>query len=291
MDRPVRRGAASPGRSPQGGGASGSRPTRRRDSGRPAETRHRQDPRAYLWAYATTPFSPLRAVLYDFAESRAGQHAQDFLGDWRGTLVCDDYASYKALFDLGVTEAGCLAHARRKFHELHVQHHSPVAAEALGFFQKLYRIELEAADLDPEARSRLRKEQTRPLIEAMHAWLTAKRSQVPDGSAIAKAIDYSLKRWGPLTRFLEDPGVPVDNNHLENRIRPVALGRRNWLFAGSLRAGQRAAALMSLIQSAKLNGHDPYAYLRDIMDRLPTQPAQRIGELLPHRWQSQLAPA
>jgi transposase len=107
---------------------------------------------------------------------------------------------------------------------------------------------------------------------------------VSEGTAIAKAIDYSLKRWAALTRFLDDGEVPVDNNWIENRIRPIALGRSNWLFAGSLRGGQRAAAAMSLIQSAKLNGHDPYRYLKDVLDRLPTQPASRITELLPHRW-------
>jgi hypothetical protein len=101
---------------------------------------------------------------------------------------------------------------------------------------------------------------------------------------MARAIDYSLKRWDPLVRFLKDPAVPIDNNWIENRIRPVAIGRSNWLFAGSLRGGQRAAAVMSLIQSARLNGHDPYAYLRDVLERLPSQPNSRIDELLPHLW-------
>jgi len=112
---------------------------------------------------------------------------------------------------------------------------------------------------------------------------TLPRLKVPDGSAIAKALDYSLTRWTALTRYLDDGILPLDNNHLENQIRPIAVGRSNWLFAGSLRAGQRAAAVMSLIQSAKMNGHDPYAYLKDVFTRLPTQPASRIDELLPHR--------
>ncbi|MFW2776638.1 IS66 family transposase, partial [Acinetobacter baumannii] len=109
-----------------------------------------------------------------------------------------------------------------------------------------------------------------PILERLHAWLEEQRRRVPDGSAIARAIDYSLKRWPALVRYLDDPTVPIDNNHVERQIRPVALGRSNWLFAGSLRAGQRAAAVMSLIQSAKLNGHDPYAYLKDVLTRLPT---------------------
>ena len=112
------------------------------------------------------------------------------------------------------------------------------------------------------------------------------RQKVPEGSASAKALDYSLRRWVALTRFVDDGQLPVDNNWIENQIRPIAIGRNNWLFAGSLRAGQRAAAVMSLIQSARMNGHDPYAYLRDVMARLPMQPATQIGELLPYRWQS-----
>jgi transposase len=107
---------------------------------------------------------------------------------------------------------------------------------------------------------------------------------VPDGSATARTIDYSLNRWQALTRFVGDGTLPIDNNWVENQIRPIALGRNNWLFAGSLRAGKRAAAVMSLIHSARLNGQDPYAYMRDVLERLPMQPASWIGDLLPHRW-------
>ena len=114
--------------------------------------------------------------------------------------------------------------------------------------------------------------------------MTLQREKVPDGSATAKALDYNLRRWEALTRFVDDGQLPVDNNWIENQIRPIALGRANWLFAGSLRAGQRAAAVMSLIQSARMNGHDPYAYLKDVLTRLPTHMASRIDELLPHRW-------
>jgi transposase len=110
------------------------------------------------------------------------------------------------------------------------------------------------------------------------------RQRSTDGTAMARAIDYSLKRWGALTCFLKDGAVPIDNNWMENRIRPIAVGRSNLLFAGSLRDGQRAAAVMRLVQSAEVNGHDPYAYLRDVLERLPTQPNSRIDELLPHRW-------
>jgi len=240
--------------------------------------------RAYLWSYGTTPYAPVRAVVYDFADSRAGRHARDYLGDWRGTLVCDDYAGYKALFEGGVTEAGCMAHARRKFHELWANHQSALAGEALKLFGALYDIERLAAELDAEGRRRLRELRSKPIADTLHEWLVLHRQRATDGTAMARAIDYSLKRWAALTRFLVDPAVPIDNNWIENRIRPIAIGRSNWLFAGSLRAGQRAAAVMSLIQSARINGHDPYAYLKDVLERLPTQPNSRIEELLPHRW-------
>jgi transposase len=247
--------------------------------------------RAYLWSYCTSGYERAQMVVFDFAEGRAGRHALEFLrhpGEhaWRGTLVCDDYAGYKALFANGVIEAGCLAHARRKFHELWANHRSTLAEQALLLFGVLYDIEFEVAQLDADQRRRIRQAKAKPAADALHRWLIANRQKVPDGSATAKAIDYSLARWTALVRYIDDGHIPADNNWVENRIRPIALGRNNWLFAGSLRAGKRAAAIMSLIHSAKLNGHDPYAYLKDVMQRLPTQPAARIAELLPHRWQS-----
>jgi transposase len=252
---------------------------------------HGKTHRAYLWSYGTTAFDPIKGVVFDFADSRAGRHVQAFLGadgpdgtgGWRGTLVCDDYAGYKALFGGQIVEAGCLAHARRKFFDLWANHQSAVAEQALGFFRDLYDVEREVHALDVDERRRIRQLKAQPLADALKAWLVAQRQKVPEGSATAKAIDYSLNRWIALTRYLGDGNLPADNNWIENRIRPIALGRANWLFAGSLRAGQRAAAIMSLIGSAKMNDLDPYAYLRDVLERLPTHPASRIEELLPHR--------
>ncbi len=123
------------------------------------------------------------------------------------------------------------------------------------------------------------------MLDALQKWLLLQRQKVPDGSASAKAIDYSLRRWTTLTRFVGDRQLPVDNNWIENQIRPIAIGRANWLFAGSLRAGQRVAVVMSLVQSARMNRHDPYAYLKDVLTRLPTHRDNRVEELLPHRWQ------
>lgn len=242
--------------------------------------------RAYLWSYSTSEYDVLPAVVYDFAEGRSGHYAQYFLGDWSGKLVCDDYSGYKALFERGVVEVGCMAHARRKFHDLYANHSSDLAEEALRYFAALYEVEQLAREqqLDTQGRLQLRQQRSKPIAETLRQWLTRQRGQVPDGSGTAKAIEYSRGRWAALILYLEDGNLPIDNNHVENRIRPIALGRSNWLFAGSLRAGQRAANIMSLIQSAKLNGHDPYRYLNDVLQRLPTQSANRLEELLPHRW-------
>ncbi len=248
--------------------------------------------RAYLWSYCTTPFNPIKAVVFDFADSRAGQHVRSFLGlpgtqstpSWQGKLVTDDFSGYKACFELGVTEVGCLAHARRKFHELWVNHGSQVGEQALKFFAQLYEVERTVAEADSHARREARR-RSRPIADALHQWMRQQRSKIPDGTATARAIDYSLNRWVALTRFINDGDLPIDNNWVENRIRPIALGRQNWLFAGSLRAGKRAAAVMSLLQSAKLSGLEPYAYIRHVLERLPTQPSSRINELLPHHWQ------
>lgn len=177
-----------------------------------------------------------------------------------------------------------MAHSRRKFFELHASNKSLIAQQALDYIGKLYAIEREVKHLSADARLLIRQAQSRPLADALHEWMLLQRGQITHGTATAKALDYSLKRWAALTRFLDDGQLPIDNNWIENQMRPVAIGRNNWLFAGSLRAGQRAAAVMSLIQSARLNGHDPYAYLKDVLTRLPTQKNHQIAELLPHRW-------
>ena len=261
---------------------------------KPANLRDGKTHRAYLWSYCTTSFNPMRAVVFDFAESRGGQHVREFLGlssedrrpGWKGKLVVDDFSGYKACFELGVTEVGCMAHARRKFHELWANHASLVGEQALKFFVQLYEIEREAQPLTAQQRLALRQGRAKPIADALHQWLTQQRQKVPDGSATARAIDYSLKRWAALTRYLDDEDLPIDNNWVENQIRPIAIGRSNWLFAGSLRAGKRAAAVMSLVHTARINGIEPLAYLRDVLERLPTLPASRVSELLPHRWKA-----
>jgi len=242
--------------------------------------------RAYIWAYAPGVHHELKAVIYDFAEGRSGEHARNFVGDWRGSLVCDDFSGYKAMLTNGITEVGCMAHARRKFFELHVANKSQIAEQAIELISQLYDIERETKELDVDQRKRIRQTKAKPIADTLFKWMQLQRQKVTDGSATAKALDYTLKRWPALTRYIDDGQIPIDNNWIENQIRPIAIGRSNWLFAGSLRAGQRAAAVMSLIQSAKMNGHDPYAYLKDVLTRLPTHKASQIEDLLPHLWQA-----
>ena len=134
----------------------------------------------------------------------------------------------------------------------------------------------------------MRQTQAKPVLERLHDWLIREREGLPDSGRSARAIDYTLKRWLALKRYLDDGAIPIDNNWIENQIRPWALGRKNWLFAGSLRSGQRAANVMTLIQSAKINGLDPQRYLKEVLERLPTAKQSDLEGLLPHNWLSRV---
>ncbi len=261
--------------------------------------------RTYIWAYARGELDAQRGVIYEFCLGRGSQYPVAFLGGaqgppgspiddqpaWSGTLVCDQYAGYDRVLDRRVypqrIAAHCVAHARRKFDELVAT--SEVAKEAIKRIGWIYHVEGQFAGMDVQQRLAARDQLTRPLWNELHVWLKLERSRVPDGGSIAGAIDYSLNSWTALTRHLEDGAVPIDNNFIERQIKPWAMGRKAWLFCGSELAGQRAAIVMSLVQSAKLNGHDPWAYLRDVLERLPSHPNRRIDELLPHRWQKPVA--
>jgi transposase len=226
-----------------------------------------------------------RAVIYDFCLSRSGSHARRMLQEFCGVLVTDDYSGYKALYAQGkITEAGCWAHARRKFFEAAKLNQSAIAQQALVTIGALYAIERQVQPLDAVQRLAVRQQCSRPLLQEFKVWLTQQRAQLVNADVTAKAIDYTLRRWAALSVHLDDARIPVDNNAVENAIRPIALGRKNWLFVGSQQAGERAAVLMSLIESAKLNGHDAWAYLKDVLTKLPTWPNSRLHELLPHRW-------
>jgi len=239
--------------------------------------------KAYLWAYRSNDLQPgPKIIVFDYQTSRSGQHARQFLGAWQGHLLVDDYGGYKALFtEATKIELGCWAHVRRKFFDLHQANASPMALEALQRIAVLYGIEADARDFDLLARQQWRLEKSQPVLDALYDWLQQTRARTAPGSGAAKALDYALKRWPALIRYAETGHLPIDNNPVENTIRPIALGKKNWLFVGSERAGQRAAAIQSLLGTSKLNGLDPAAWLKDTLEKLPTWPNSRIDELLP----------
>ena len=179
-----------------------------------------------------------------------------------------------------------MAHARRKLFEVHKLNGSQIAGHAVALIGRLYEVERDIKGLDAEGRRQARQQQARPIADELHRWLVSQRQRLANADATAKAIDYSLCRWAALTRYLDDGEVPIDQNAVENAIRPLALGRRNWLFVGSQLAGERAANIMSLIESAKLNGYDPWAYLKDVFERLPTLKNADLHTLLPHNWRA-----
>jgi transposase len=246
--------------------------------------------KAYLWAYRSNDLAGEgpRIIVFDYQKGRSGEYARQFLGDWKGHLMVDGYAGYKALFSINgcgngelCIELACLAHARRKFFDLHTANKSPMALEAVQRIAMLYAIEEEGKDLSIEARLQLRKEKSQPQLQDFHDWLMKTRIATANGGASAKAIDYTLKRWPALIRYAETGHLPIDNNVIENCIRLIALGKKNWMFTGSERAGQRAAAIQTLLGTAKLNGLNPAEWLRDTLEKLPTWPNRRIDELLP----------
>lgn len=259
--------------------------------------------RAYMWAYARSWHDPLPGVIYDFCPGRGAQYPLAFLNGsdqrgarrWSGTLLTDRYSAYETVVDPrlypGRIGAACAAHARRNFEELMREGTSPVGLEAVRRFAGIYGVEAELKNLSNEERRVQRQRLASPLWDEFRQWLELQRPRVADGGAAAKAIDYTRRHWAALTRHLQDGAVALDNNHLERQIKPWAMGRKAWMFMGSELAGQRAAGVMSLVQSARLNGHDPWAYLRDVLQRLPTQPNSRIEELLPHRWRALAAAA
>jgi hypothetical protein len=244
--------------------------------------------KSYLWAYRSNTLDQVPPIMvFDYQTSRHGRHARNFLGEWRGSLCVDDYAGYDKLFKtdtdgaIPCIEVGCMAHSRRKFFDLHVANESPMAAEALRYIQRLYDVEADGKRMSIQDRQALRLARSVPLLESLHQFLKNSRTKAADNGASAKAIDYSLKRWEALSRYALTGNLPIDNNPVERSIRPVAIGKKNWLFVGSERSGQRTAILQSLIGTAKLNGIDPHAWLKNTLECIPVWPNQRIDDLLP----------
>lgn len=244
--------------------------------------------KAYLWAYRNNDLDegpPL--VLFDYQTSRGGEHARNFLGRWRGFLCVDDYVGYKALFrsdhpgDVACIEVGCLAHARRKFFDLHAANQSPMAAEVLARIGALYAIEAEGRTMSPSDRQRLRGEKALPILTDLKQFLVDTTMKVAPNGAASKAITYTLRRWESLERYASTGHLPIDNNAIERDIRPIAVGKKNWLHVGSERAGKRAAIIQSLLGTARLNGIHPTEWLESVLEVLPTWKYSRLDELLP----------
>ena len=222
------------------------------------------------------------AVWFRYSPDRKGERPRTHLKQFKGALQADGYAGFDQLYQEGkIVEAACWAHARRKFHEIHQATGSPIAAEAIARIGQLYAIEQEIRGQAPEHRSSVRQQRAGPLLNALHGWLCATLSSVSAKSDLALAIRYSLSRWTALTRYRDDGRIEIDNNAVERAIRAVALGRKNYLFAGSDAGGHRAATLYSLLGTAKLNGLDPEAYLGTVLERIADHPVNQVDALLP----------
>ena len=245
----------------------------------------------YLWAYRSGPWSALKAVAFDFAMSRASEFPTRLLTPFTGTLLVDGYAGYnEVLRRPGMIEAACMAHARRPFYEIAQATGSPIAKSALIEIGKLYAIEREVKHLLPEERAACRRQRAGPILDEFKRWLDEMYAKSPPKSAIGKALAYSINRWPALTRYLDDGWLNIDNNPVENAIRGIALGRKNWLFAGSEAGGRRAALFYTLIESAKLNSLNPYDYLRHVLTMLPSAKAKDLDVLLPWNYRPQPEP-
>jgi transposase len=222
------------------------------------------------------------AVWFAYSPDRKGEHPERHLREFCGTLQADAYAGFNQLYENGrIQEAACWAHVRRKFYDLQQAHASAVASEALERIAALYGIEKEIRGRPAEERRQIRNARARPLLESLRQWFEATLPKLSRKSDTTAAIRYALSRWDALLRYSNDGNIEIDNNAAERALRAVALGRKNYLFAGSDRGGERAAAIYSLIGSAKLNGLDPEAYLHEVLSRIADHPITRIEELLP----------
>lgn len=245
-----------------------------------------------LWVYVrddrpSGDASPPAAVFF-FSPDRKGERPADHLAGFSGFLQADAYAGFDKLYGERIVEVACWAHARRKIFDVHESTKSPIAAEALAKIGELYRIEAPIRGLRAKARRDVRQGEARPLLAALKAWFEAQRAKLPPKGGLAQAIRYALSNWPALTRYRDDGRLEIDNNRAENTLRGVALGRKNWLFAGSDAGGARAAAIYGLIETCKLNAVDPFAYLRDVLGRIADHKINRIDELLPWNWASTL---
>ena len=248
-----------------------------------------------LWTYVRDdrPFGgpdPPAAVFF-YSRDRGGEHPEQHLARYAGLMQADAYAGFNRLYDANrkpgpIIEAACWAHGRRKFFDLARLNQAPIAAAAVERIDAVFAIEREINGATPQERVRIRHERSQPLIIELHTWLREQRARISKHSETGKAIDYILKRWAAFTRFLDDGRLCMTNNAAERELRAVAVGRKNWTFAGSDEGGRRAAAIYTLIATAKLNDIDPQAWLADVLARIAEHPVQRLDELLPWNWRS-----
>jgi transposase len=253
-----------------------------------------------LWTYVRDdrPFAgpdPPAAVFF-YSRDRGGEHPEQHLASYAGLMQADAYAGFNRLYEANrkpgpIVEAACWAHARRKFFDLAQINKAPIAIEAVERIDVLFTIEREINGMTPQERVRIRNERSQSLVIELERWLREQRARISKNSETGKAIDYSLKRWSALTRFLDDGRLCMSNNAAERELRAIAVGRRNWTFAGSDEGGRRAAAIYTLIATAKLNNVDPQAWLADVLARLPDHPAKRIHQLLPWNWRPKIIAA
>jgi transposase len=249
-----------------------------------------------LWTYVRDdrPFGgpdPPAAVFF-YSRDRLGEHPERHLASYAGLMQADAYAGFNRLYEASrkpgpIIEAGCWAHARRKFFDLARIAKAPIAIEAVKRIDELFAVEREINGASPDRRCAVRCERSRPQMLELGDWLRDQRAKLSAKSETARAIDYSLKRWTALTRFLDNGKLCISNNAAERALRGIAVGRHNWTFAGSDEGGRRAAAIYTLVETTKLNGIDPQAWLADVLARLPDHPAKRVAELLPWNWQPQ----
>lgn len=233
------------------------------------------------------------AAVYFYSPNRKGEHPREYLKDFAGVLQADGYPGFKGLYrpdpktrEVRIKEAACWAHWRRKFYDFHLSTNSPTAKEALDRIGALYDVERTITGKPLKTRQAVRQERTRPLVVGFKQWLEVQLPKISGKSDLAKAIRYGLSRWQAFTLFLDDATVAMDNNAAERAIRPLSIGRKNWLFAGSDRGATNAATIMTLIETAKLNSLNPEAYLADLLGRLPDHKITRLDELLPWNWSS-----
>ncbi len=248
-----------------------------------------------LWAHVRDdrPFAgkAAPAALFYYSPTREGKYAEQQLATYTGICQADAYSGFNRLFEESrepgpIIEAVCWAHSRRKFFELTQLRKMPIAIEAVTRIDELFTIEREIAGQPPAQRLAVRRERSKPLIDSFEAWLRGERRKLSSKGPLAKAIGYTFNHWKALTHFLDDGRICLSNNAAERAVRGIAVGRRNWTFCGSDEGGHRAAVMYTLIETAKLNGVDPKAWLADVLARIADHPVHRLGELLPWNWQS-----